>query len=861
MASLSQSRLQEELVRLVTTHPTDAELRPARSALMWLSVAQRPLRAHELWVALQVEESKDMEHIERLLTHPSYADEAKAASALQSLLGTLITATPDPSSSAVFISLRDPSLSTFLNHIESANPNPPARILQLAFSTSQAHIFAASICMAICAATPLHLAHVHSPATAGGLVLYGWAHWRAHLALSGYGLDNANAAGLANSMIFGVCADVLVFLLALNDFVTGPVTFAAGQGRTRAAALVRAVQEALERPIFVLAGVVQGQEYARTMQGARDIFEGSKFSGGGKGSGVPLVAAGSKVETLRIDGLLADTLPLFGDVERRVVKSFAEVARGLRALAMLVAQPALYDELRKEYAEGWSPLDILVNAADWMESVASYPYWHEISDSASSNPLVVTDTSDPNYDTALLVLSRARKDGTAPAASRRSEAAESQLAARANVPLKLSPLRWKAASALDKVRALREPTSGATFTLNDPRFLQQRTWSFATFPSEMQGSSDVSYLTPFIPSALRRFFRRRIIPLLKPVLSSGIWDSVDAFASGAFTVGLSNAWPSIKSGLLSAGYPAALFYFLCAILLNHIRRILFPWLNAYMWYDPMEDLRLALSNPDAFLSKTLSTSYGWMAFSYAQKWVTDIVTAIAVGLIISNNGNIPAESLASLGPNPDPTVFALVSRMMDAAKIGYMAWIFSSIEYIFARTVNTFAFVAAYYKLLSGGDAEYVVLGQILKQHWPMVLFTGFQLFSYIRHGLWTLLWSSVVCALAGQPGLLLVFAGVAGGVTAVIKWRSVFFMALEVSGVFIAAGFLVSAVVLLGVEFVEDPLGLQASTAVARKRGARARAVLPRGAGGRVGILSRKGAAPVIRRGVTVEEVEGSDI
>ncbi|KAK3348875.1 hypothetical protein B0T25DRAFT_459893 [Lasiosphaeria hispida] len=842
MTSLNQARFQEDLAHLATAHPTDAERRLARSALMWLSIAQRPLRAHELWVALQVEEFKEIEHIGRLLTDPSYADEAKAVSALQPLLGTFITAAPDPTSQAIYISLANPSMHISLDHLESTTP--PPRILSLAFSTPQAHILAASICMAICSVTALHLAHVHDATTASGLVLYAWTHWRSHLSLSGYALDNANAAGLANSMILGVCVDVLVFLLALNDFVTGPVTFEVGEGRTRSAALVRAVQEGLERPVFLLAGVVQGQEYARTMHGAREIFEGSKFYGGGKGSGALLVAAKSKVETLGIDGLLAGTSPLFGDAERRVVKTFAEVARGLRALAMLVAQPALYDMLRKEYAEGWSPLDILVNAANWMESVASYPFWHQISDSASSNPLIITDTSDPNYDTALLVLSRIRRDG-APAARKENKVAESELVARLNIPLKVSPLRWRAASAVDKVKTLRAKTPGATFTLNDPRFPQQRTWSFATFPSEMQGSSDASYFTPFVPSALRRFHRRRIVPLLKSVLSSRVWDSVDAFATGAFTTGLSDAWPKAKSALLSAGYPAVLSFFLAAICIGHLRRTSAPWLNGYVWCTPMEDLRLALSNPDVFLSNTLSTSYGWILFCYAQKGLTDFLASVAFGIIVVNNGNNPPSSLA------------ILNALMDAAKIGYIAWMFSSIEYMFSRTVNTVAFLVAYYKLLSGGDVEHLVLRQLLKQHWPMVLVTGFQLFSYLRHGLWTLAWSSAACALAGQPGLLLVSAGVVGGVAAVIKWRSTFFIALEVSGVFVAVGFWGLAVVLMGVEFFEDPLGLQTSRAISRKRGAWARGVLPQGAGGRIEILRRKEALP-IRWGMVEKKERG---
>ncbi|KAK3934706.1 hypothetical protein QBC46DRAFT_426028 [Diplogelasinospora grovesii] len=852
MASLNHARFLSELDRLVKSHPSEADLFLARSALMWLSVAQRPLRAHELWIALQVEESKDVEHIERLLTEPSYADEQKAVSSLQNLLGGLMSLTVDPIyPSRVCVTLCDPELLTFLNYLGELNV--PETMLSLAFSTAQAHIVAASVCMVVCSVTPLHLSHVHDQNTASGLVLYAWAHWSTHFSLSGFSLANGNAAGLADSMIYSVSTDILVLLLSLNDFVTGPITFSAMEDRTRCTAMIKRTQEALARPIALLSAVIQYEGYSRTLQGARQIFEASKYSNAPNATktnnnstdtGSAIVPAGpatSKVQILRIDRLLGNTQSLFGEAERLLVQSFAETARSLRVLCVSLADSPLYDELLKEFGDDWSPLDILVNAGDWMEAVASYPYWQDLPASASLDPLAITDTADPNYHNAQLILSRLRKDGSSPRRSPPSPSTPGQ----SKTPPGISKGRWFAASAIHKISSLRARHE-STFTVNKLRLLNQRTSSFASFPQEMQGSSDpLRYISPLIPDTLRHFWARRLSPLVSRVTNSGMFQSVDDFSSGAFTGGIQTNWPLIKSALLVYGYRTAFFHFLIAIIIHHIRGILLPWLGTYMWYTPMEDLRLALSNPDAFLESALDFPWTWFLFAYAQKYVFDIVAGVAIALMIAEGGRVPQATLDAIRDSPMNLV-PWFEGFIAACKVGYVVWVLATIEYIFGRGVNTYSFLVALYRLLAGGDAEHIALGNILKEHWTKLPLVGWQLFYYVRHGFWPLLWGSLLCAVVGQPGLLLAMATTAGGVMVLIKYRSTFYIALEISGLFVVVGFLLVTLVLLGVEFVGDPLGLGNSTAALRKKGNLARGALPAGANGRIQILKKKAALPV---------------
>ena len=70
------------------------------------------------------------------------------------------------------------------------------------------------------------------------------------------------------------------------------------------------------------------------------------------------------------------------------------------------------------------------------------------------------------------------------------------------------------------------------------------------------------------------------------------------------------------------------------------------------------------------------------------------------------------------------------------------------------------------------------------------------------------------------------------------LRYRRIFFIALQISEMFVAIGYLLVGMGVLARELVADPLGLAASTTAARKRGLRARSVFPRGAAERERLL-----------------------
>ena len=135
----------------------------------------------------------------------------------------------------------------------------------------------------------------------------------------------------------------------------------------------------------------------------------------------------------------------------------------------------------------------------------------------------------------------------------------------------------------------------------------------------------------------------------------------------------------------------------------------------------------------------------------------------------------------------------------DVVRVGYLVWLLVTVEYVFARGMHTAAWLVAGYKLLAGGEVGHVVLLKALEGNWVKAAFIVWQLVWYLRDGVCPLIRRSLLCAARGQPGLLLVVLGSVGGVMALLKYRSTFFIALQISDMFVFLGFLLVGLVMLG--------------------------------------------------------------
>lgn len=67
---------------------------------------------------------------------------------------------------------------------------------------------------------------------------------------------------------------------------------------------------------------------------------------------------------------------------------------------------------------------------------------------------------------------------------------------------------------------------------------------------------------------------------------------------------------SVKRTLVCRGHLSALLLVLCAVLINHIRRVLVPSLGQFLWWHALETMKLARSSPHHLLvGKTLRFSW------------------------------------------------------------------------------------------------------------------------------------------------------------------------------------------------------------------------------------------------------------
>lgn len=61
----------------------------------------------------------------------------------------------------------------------------------------------------------------------------------------------------------------------------------------------------------------------------------------------------------------------------------------------------------------------------------------------------------------------------------------------------------------------------------------------------------------------------------------------------------------VKAAILADGYVVAAGLVMAAVLVNHIRRVLAPWLGQFLWWHPVEAMKLARGTPHYFLEEQL----------------------------------------------------------------------------------------------------------------------------------------------------------------------------------------------------------------------------------------------------------------
>ncbi|KAL1888457.1 hypothetical protein Cpir12675_006168 [Ceratocystis pirilliformis] len=267
-----------------------------------------------------------------------------------------------------------------------------------------------------------------------------------------------------------------------------------------------------------------------------------------------------------------------------------------------------------------------------------------------------------------------------------------------------------------------------------------------------------------------------------------------------------DAWRAAKHALLRGGIIRTISYFTLAILTNHVRRMLAPWLGQYVFYnEPLSALKLAISSPQVFLDEHLSLIClrGFIAMEL-QKLLLDTTGAMA--------SNVLRWAAVFDVDSPRPGRLAV-----DAAVLVYLLTAMANLEYMFCRTVFTAAFAIATFRLSSPGlmsayshgdlAAARAALLSTLRSHSPLV---PVLMLLNIVTALIPLAFNAVCQALCrGRAGLLTLLV-LSGWLTAhVAQFSNRYFVALELSGGLVALAYLGLAWCLILLDVLDDPLGV----------------------------------------------------
>lgn len=306
------------------------------------------------------------------------------------------------------------------------------------------------------------------------------------------------------------------------------------------------------------------------------------------------------------------------------------------------------------------------------------------------------------------------------------------------------------------------------------------------------------------------FFKSFVAPVLS---YTGIFQLTDSIRLGSLVFSLIAPanYTCLKSALLADGYLVALTQAIIAILINHVRRTLFPSFGVFAFYHPMEDLRLALSNPEVFLDQTHSYSWTWAAVWVLQVLILNRFAMLFTRILSTNDGHLPQSTLDGLRGWPRATNVTL-EGLMHLCRIGLGVYALMTLDYLFCRSMHTVSYCIASYKLFCGNRAELLALWHVASMHGPYkYTVMMWMVLEFACCAMWPVFRGAVDSARSGRPGLLITLSSVVGGVAATIKWRARLYLLLEMGPMFVVMGSVVAAVGLLVSEVVSDNLASKA--------------------------------------------------
>lgn len=235
----------------------------------------------------------------------------------------------------------------------------------------------------------------------------------------------------------------------------------------------------------------------------------------------------------------------------------------------------------------------------------------------------------------------------------------------------------------------------------------------------------------------------------------------------------------IYDSLFQHGYRHATACLVVAVLVNHVRRLLVPWLGGFFVVDTIATMKMARSSPHSLIQQSLEFSWPrflvWLGISYVVQSATDPLT----------------ETAASRARGP-------IWRIM------WSTLIIAGAEHAFAHACWTAAQLYAHGALiLRGGAPDQAFLQSLLdKNPWKASVPLGL-----VVWGLHHYLVPMATKLPRGRWAAGAVYAFIAMGTARVVRYSNYYFIALEASDMLVTFGWLGLVMGVVGVEALRDRL------------------------------------------------------
>jgi hypothetical protein len=267
---------------------------------------------------------------------------------------------------------------------------------------------------------------------------------------------------------------------------------------------------------------------------------------------------------------------------------------------------------------------------------------------------------------------------------------------------------------------------------------------------------------------------------------------------------------AVKLIALKDGRRRAAGRVLVGVLMNHVRRILAPWLGQFFWYQAVQDLKLARSSPHYLLLRTLSWAWTDMAL-----WV---LWACAIPLA-RRALEARIQRLVYAGAGADEARRGGRGRLADVLTATYVAAALTRVEHAYARACWTGGQVYACWQLLNGDAAGRLFLAGLCREHWARMLVQ----LGFVLHWWLCRVAPLVERGLLRRSGRRLASVpayGAVGAATAyVVRYSNRYFVLLEVSDMLVTFAWALWGVGLIAVEVLSGS-GLDCRTGVREAEG-----------------------------------------